>query len=863
VRRRRRDEELEEELRLHVELATDEAHRRGESPAGASRAARAARLRLGGAAQAMEALRDQRGLPWLDDLLRDVRHGLRSLRRTPVVAGVALLTLALGIGATTAIFTLVRNVLLRPLPFSDPESLYVISYTSPGPAWLYPGMSDRGYVDFLEANRTFQSLATLSEAQSTLTGAGEATRIAGAAVTTDFFRVLGVNAALGRTFGPEDDETGSGNTVLIADSLWRRRFGADPGLVNQTIVLNGIPCRVVGILPPGFSYPANATYWIPLTVRILPNAVHTRAVIGRVKAGITKEQAQADLDAWVQNRPRRPPNSVARVTSLHDAMVGDVRLPLLVFGGAVGFVLLIVCANVANLLLIRAVSRRQEIAARLALGASRPRVVRQFLTEAAMLSLAGGCLGAAVAFLGGPALLSLIPAGHLPADIAVRVDGWVLAFSAGLSIVTGLITGLAPIVQTSRETLYGALRGATASATRHSHRLRHALVVAEVALTLVLLVGAGLLVRSFITLSSVPLGFTPERVMTMTVDLPVSRYPTVEQAVMLHSRLLQSISAMPGVESVAAVNWLPLGHLFIWGDVQAEDRPDLVGKYTATKLAISADYFKTIGIRLLRGRSFSDEDRASRLPVVIVSDSVARRLWPGGDPLGKRLSLEDRPKPEDWLTVVGVVEDARQDPFNLERAHAIYQPYQQVTRRSWVGYMTVLVRTTGDPVQAAPMMREALARIDKDEAPQTLAALDAVIGRTVAEPKFQARVLAAFALAALLLAAIGIYGVLAASVLERRGEIGIRMALGADRASVVRMIARQMLVLAAIGIAIGLAGSLAVTDVLASLLFNVTPTDAATFAAAAAVLLAAGLAAAIVPARRAARLDPAQVLRAE
>jgi putative ABC transport system permease protein len=813
-----------------------------------------------------EEARDAWGWRWLDDLARDTRFAWRTLRRSPAFALTAIVTLALGIGATGAIFTLVRSVLLRPLPFPDPDALYVISYASPGPAWLYPGMSDRGYLDFRGANRTLESVATFSAAESTMTGAGNATRVSGAAVTTDFFRVLGVDAAIGRTFGPEDDQSGGGRVVLIADGLWRRHFGADPLFVNKTVVLNGVPHRVVGVLPPGFSYPADAAYWIPLTVRINPNLGYTRPVIGRVKAGVTGEQAAADLDVWVRSLPpdpNRPRDLVAQVTPLHEAMVRDVRLPVLVFGSAVVLVLAIVCANVMHLLLMRAVSRRQEIATRLAMGGSRVRVVRQFLAEGALLSLAGGSVGAGVAFLGGPALLSLIPPGRLPVDIAVRADGWVLAFTAGLSVFTALVVGLAPIVQISGDSPYVALRGGTVSDTRQSHRLRHALVISELALTLVLLVGAGLLVRSVIGLRSVPLGFTPGRVMTMTIDLPVTRYPKAEQATALHSRLLQSLSASPGVLSVAAVNWLPLGDMVTWGDVQAEDRPDLAGKYNATKVAVSPDYFRTIGIRLLRGRPFTEADRPGRPPVAIVSESVARRLWPGVDPSGRRMALVDRPKPEDWLTVVGVVEDVRQGGFRSAPTHAVYQPYVQVTNRYFVGYMTFLVRTHGDPLQVAPTMRTALARIDHDEAPRSLATLETVVDRTVAEPQFHARVLTLFSLVALLLAAIGIYGVLASAVLERRSEIGVRMALGADRTSVIRMILSHTLQLTAIGITIGLAGSLAAADAIASLLFGVTPTDTATFVIAVGVLLGAAVAAAVVPARRAARLDPITVLRAE
>jgi putative ABC transport system permease protein len=848
VVRGRRDDELAEELRLHAALAAEEGRR------------------VTGAAQAMDALRDQRGLPWLDDLARDARHVVRALGRSPSFTAIALLTLALGVGSTVAIFTVVGSVLFRPLPFAEPDALHVVSYTWPGPAWLYPGMSDQGYLGFRDATQTFESLASFAQAQSTLTGAGDATRISGASVTTDFFRVLGVNAARGRTFERNDDLPGSDRIVVIGDGLWRRQFGGDPRVVNTTIALNGMPYRVVGVAPAGFSYPADADYWIPLRVRVDPNVGNVRPVIGRVKAGVTTEQAQADLETWVRSLPPDPNSSrtlLTRVTPLHEAMVRDVRLPLLVIGGAVGLVLMIACANVTNLLLMRAVSRRHEIATRLALGAGRSRVVRQFLTEGVLLSAAGGTLGAIVAALAGPALLSQIPSGRLPSDITVGMDGWVLAVTAGLMLLIGLTAGVAPTVQLSRNSLSDALREAASSATRRSRRLRHAVVVVEVALTLVLLVGAGLLVRTFIGLRSVPLGFSPEQVMTMTVDLPVSRYPTTEQVAMVHARLLESLSTLPGVQSAAAVNWLPLGDLMIRGDVYAEDRPELGGKYVATKLAISSDYFRTAGIRLLRGRAFADADRAGQPPVVIVSESVARRFWPGGDVLGKRMALVDRPQADDWLTVIGVVEDVRHDPFQLTRSQAVYQPYTQVRNRFFVGYMTFLVRTSGDPAQAAPMMRSTLARIDANEAPQAITTFAAVIDRTVAEPKFQARVLAVFSLAALLLAAVGMYGVLASSVLERRSEIGIRMALGADGTSVVRMIARHMLLLCGIGIAIGLAVSLAAADALASLLFNVTPRDTTTFAVAVGVLLGAATLAAIAPARRASRLDPVAVLRAE
>ena len=864
LRQRRLEDEIDEELRFHVESAVHDNMVAGMS---AAEARRDALRRFGNAAALRDQTRDTEIWVFAEQCRQDVTFGVRSLLRRPGFTTVALLTLALGIGATTAIFTVVWSVLLRPLPFARADALHVVSYTAPAPrAWLYPGMSDRDYLSFREANRTFDALTTFSASQATLTGRGEATRLIGASVTADFFRVLGVEAISGRPFGSGDDLPGAEKVVVLAERLWRQQFAADAGLLHQTITLNGVQHRVVGIVPVGFSYPADATYWIPLSVRILPNVGYTRPVIGRLKTGVTRAQAQTDLDLFVQRLPpdpRRPQESLARVTPLHEAIAGDVRFPLLVFGGAVVFLLSIACANVANLLLMRAVSRRQEIAIRLALGAGRGRLVRQMLTESALLSILGGVAGVAIALLAGPALLAFVPPGRLPGDLIVRVDGWVLAFTAALSLLTGLIVGLAPIVQTARSDQFAGLRASAASATRSSHQLRQALVVAQVALTLILLIGAGLLVRSFLGLRAVPLGFSPERVMAMAVDLPVARYPTAAQAATFHDRLLESLGGIPDVQSVGAVNWLPLGDMVIQGDVQAEDRRELVGKYNATKVAVSAGYFRTMNIRLLRGRAFTDADGAGRPPVLIISQSVARRLWPGGDPLGKRMSLRDNPKPEDWLTVVGVVDDVRQGGFRAAPAHAVYQPYQQVTNRVFVGYMTFVVRTSADPSLAAPMMRAALRRIDDDEAPQTLTTLEAVIDRTVAEPKFQARILVLFSLVALMLASVGIYGVLASSVLERRFEIGVRMALGADRTSVVRLVLRRTMLLTLVGVALGVAGSLTLTWALRTLLFNVTPTDTLTFLGAAGVLVIVALAAGLVPARRASLMDPLAALKVD
>ena len=853
--------EIDEELQFHIESRTRDNIAAGMPP---DEARQDALRRFGHPPAIRQETRDVNLIVALETTLQDLVFAARSLRTRPGFTAVALLTLALGIGANTAIFTVVRSVLLRPLPVPDPDELFVVSYTAPdGPFWLYPGMSDRNYVVFREATTSFESTTTFSTAPVTLTGAGDAARIARAMVTPDFFRVLRIRPAAGRAFLPEDEQPGRDRVVLMADGLWRSRYGADPGVLHRTIALDGVPHTVIGILPPEFAYPADAALWTPLAVEIKPGSMWSRPVVGRLRAGTTGAQALAAFEVMTRQFPSDPSRRsqpVARVRPLKEAVVGDIRPSLAIFSGAVAFVLLIACANVANLLLMRAVSRRHEMATRLALGASRGRLVRQLLTEAALLSIAGGLVGALVAFLAGPAIWSLIPAGRLPRDLAIHMDSWVLAFTVGLSIVTGLVLGLVPALQATREGPYAALREATASSTKRSHRLRHALVVAEMALALVLLIGAGLLVKSFLGLRAVDPGFTPGQVMTMTLDLPDTKYPTAVALNAFHERLLQSLSVLPDVTAAGAVNWLPLGDMLIRGDLVAEGG---AGKGWATKASVSAGYFEAMGIRLVAGRVFSDRDNAAAPGVVILSESVARRIWPGEDPIGKRLSIESRPQPQDWLTVVGVVADVRQSGLAEDVVPAVYQPYQQVRRPGWLGRMAFVVRTSGSPMDVAPAMRTMVRDLDANLAAQSMSTMEDVITGTIAEPRFQTRLLGVFSLLALVLAAIGIYGVLSSAVAERRREIGIRVALGADRSRVVALVLRRTLMLTGIGVVLGLAGSLAVTRILSKLLFNVTPTDAATFATAAGVLVAVAVAAALIPARRASSVDPLVALRIE
>ena len=862
LRHRDLNPEIDEELQFHIDSRIRDGVAAGLTPEAARRDALE---RFGGRMGIREQTRDANILVRLETVGQDSVFAVRSFRKRPAFALGALLTLALGIGASTTILTVVRSVLLRPLPFPDSDKVCAISYTSPGsPYWLQPGLADGTYLALRSQDRSFETLATFGSAPLTLSGTGEATRVIVAMVTPDFFRVLRVSPSLGAGFAPDQDQPGRRQVVLLGDAVWRGRFGADPAVVNRSVTLDGTVYTVVGVLPPGFSYPSRADIWMPLEVRNDPHLSFTRPVIGRLKPGVSRDQARAAFEAFITNQPGTAgdrQDQIARVVSLKSAIVDDTTRPLLIFAGAVAFVLLIACANVANLLLIRAVARRQEIATRLAIGASRGRLVRQLLTESALLSLTGGLAATLVSYIATPALLTFVPAGTLPRDAEIHIDFWVVAVTLTLALVAGVVLGIVPALQSIRGDVSNTLRAGVASAPKRALRFRQSLIVAEMALALVLLVGAGLLARSFVKLRSIEPGFEPSHVMTMTLDLPEGLYPTPVALSAFHQRLLESLSSLPDIVSAGAVNWIPLGDMSLQGDftVQGHATP----AWYVTKAAVSPGYFKTMGIRLLEGREFTSQDGRAGPPVVVVNESTARRMWPGGHAVGQRLSIETTPKPQDWLTVVGVVADVRQGGLMHRAPPAVYQPYQQVTRPSWISRMTFVVRTSGDPQAVAPMMRGALAAIDNNQAPHAMGSMEDLIADTIAEPRFHTRLLGLFSILALVLSAIGVYAVLASSVVERRREIGVRIALGADRASVAAMIVRRTLALAAIGVVLGTIGSLVLTRVLSTFLFNIAPTDPATFVAAAGALVVVALIAGLIPARKASSVDPLISLRAE
>ena len=862
-RRKSMETELDEELRFHLERQVEKYVQGGLS---GEEAQRRARVEFGGVELAKEECRDARGGNFIESLLQDIRYGLRTLSKNPGFTAVAVLTLALGIGANTAVFTVVNGVLLRPMPFPEPERLVLISLTPHrGPFEWQPAISDRDYLAFREQDKAFERIASFtSGATANLTGAGDPAQIPVAYVTSDFFPTLRMNPEMGRGFLAEEEEPGQDSVVILSNDLWKERFGADSQILGKPVRLDGISRTVVGVMPSGFSFP-NAKVWMPLKIRIDEHNSFARPVVGRLKSGVMAQQARAELETFADRRPLGPGESkhdyLPQVIPLKDLLVANIRPSLLVFAGAVAFVLLIACANVANLFLARAASRGHEMALRSTLGAGRWRLVRQLLTESSLLSLAGGACGILIAFWSVPALLALAPAGKVPRMEMIRMDGWVLAYTFGISVITGSVFGLAPACHATQRDTRETLSQAGRSVTTSHERMRSALTVSEIALALVLLTGAGLMLKSFLRLQVVNPGFSPHSVLTITVDLPDSTYRTPAQMRAFHAQTLAELSRLPGISASGAVSLLPLSGWLTMGTFQVEGSQRPPG-FMVDKPCISPGYFKAMGMPLLRGREFTEADNETAPGVVVVSQSVARTLWPGHDPIGKRISMEDEPKPEDWLTVVGVVDDVKQRGLARNSDAAIYQPYLQNSSPFFLSHMTFVVKASSSPENVASGIRTVLRVVDKNQ-PISIASMDSLIATTTAESRFQARLLAVFAMVSLALTVVGIYGVLAYSVAQRTREIGVRMALGAQDGDVLGMLLRKVLVLVFAGVLIGGAGALAVTRVLEKFLFEVKPADLPTFAAVTVILAVSALAACYVPARRAMRVDPMVALRYE
>ena len=859
--RNRVDEELDEELQFHLEARTRANLNAGMTVEDAKRDAK---RRFGNAALAKERAHETDIALSIETFGRDLRYALRSLRKSPGFTVVAILTLALGFGANTAVFTIVSGVLLRPLPFSDPGRLFLISYQSTDRT--EPGLYDTNYLEYQRQNQTFDKIATFNEDSATLTGAGAAARVPTVLATSSFFSVLQVSPVFGRTFLPEEEQPGKSHVAVLSDKIWRSRFGANPNVLGQTITLDGEPYSVIGVMPGSFSYPHDAAVWLPLDVGGDPHNTYIRPVIGRLRPSASQPRTQAELEALAKHWPLVPgtsrENMVAEVLPMKDLLVGNIRKALLIFMGAVAFVLLIACANVANLLLMRGTSRQRELAIRNALGATRWRVVRQLLTESALLSLGGAVGGILIAVLGVPALLLLAPAARVPRLEGIHIDGSVLAFSLGLGVFVGVLFGLVPALRATRLKVSDSLGLGGRTSTGGRQRLRSLLVISEIAMALVLLTGAGLMIKTFMLIRAVDPGFRTDNILTMTIDLPDASYPTTAAIQAFYANALARISNLPGVVAAGAVNWMPFQPALVRGDFKLDGGRKLPRGFIVAKPAVSPDYFRVMGIRFLRGREFTEQDSSRAPGVVIVSQTVAQTLWSGENPIGQRITMEDKPKPQDWLTVVGVVDDVRQQSLTEPPPPAVYQPYKQVTRPFFLSHMSFVVRTAENPQSVASAMRGALQSVDQNQ-PVSIAPLTDLLDATTAGTWFQARLISAFSLLALILAGIGIYGVLSHAVTESTREIGVRMALGAKKSDVVFMLLKRVLRLLAGGVAVGGCGALAITRVLGKLLFEVKPTDPATFISVAAVLTLVGIIACLVPARRATRVDPVVALRWE
>jgi putative ABC transport system permease protein len=863
----RLDRELDDELRDHIDRQIDVNIASGMSPA----AARTAALRaMGGLQQRKEEARRTRGLGFVEDVGRDARYALRMLRRNRGFSAAAIGVLALAIGTSTTMFSIVNGVLFRPLPFPDAGRLYVLSSANfPGIFGRPPGLSEEQYLRVREKTRMFESVGTFTGGTANLTGQGDPIRIAAARVTPSFFAVLQAAPALGRTFRPDEDQPGRDHVVVVGERLWRDHLGSRPDIVGARLTLDGVSHEVIGVLaegamPSALTFPGpDAVVWLPLEIRVTPGRSLSNPVVGRLAPDVTPAQAQSELESLT-----RPADAVAStgqpwrtaVLPLKELLVGNADRPLAILSGVAGFVLLIACANVANLFLLRAMRRRQELAVRVALGASRTRVIRHLLVESLVVSTLGGVFGALLAFWTVPTLQQFAPPGLIPRTETIAIDLVVLGFTCAVSMLSGLLIAIWPALQAT-DPGRGLVETGRTLTTRHQ-RLSGALVISEIALALVLSVGAALLLTSFLQLRAVDSGFRPDQVTTMTVDLPAARYGSLAGVHEFYEQTLSHLREVPGVSNVAAINWLPLGLILLRGDFTIEDGRSLPEGYGADKLSVSPGYFATMGIRVIGGRDFTNQDRENTQDVVIVSRSVARDVWPGENVIGRRIAVWGGANAR-WQTIVGVVDDVRQQGPAGAPHPALYQPFRQVTRQPFLTHATFVARVSGDAAAVAAAMRASVRRVDADQPILSITPMTDLIARQTALSRFQARAFGALAVFALTLTIVGVYGVLAYAVSQRRREIAIRMALGASGRDVSSMVLGRTLVLTSAGVTIGLGCALALAGTLRQFLFELSPTDPTTFVVVTATVAAAALAASAVPAWRATRIEPAEALRAE
>jgi putative ABC transport system permease protein len=810
----------------------------------------------------------------MQTLRQDLRYAFRLLLKSPSFTAIAVVTLALGIGANTAIFSVVNAVLLRPLAFRDPSTVVIVAEKS-----KYPTIttSYENYQDWRDQSHSFESLEATRATTITLTGSGDPERLNARMATAGLFKLLGVDPSLGRTFRADEDRAGGAPVVLLSYGLWQRRFGGAQDVLGKSITLDSQPYTIVGVFPSGFEVLQPADVFLPFTpwAKTLPDDRNWHPgiiAIGRVKPGVTREQARTEMVGITKRLEQQYPiyntGTSADVVPLQEQLVQNVRPALVLLLGAVSFVLLIACANVANLLLARATSRGREVAIRTSMGASRGRIIRQMLTESVLLSLGGGILGLLLAWASLGPLLK-ISAGTVPQVFTVGLDRWVLAFTFGMSVLTGLIFGIAPALRATRLDLRGALnegsRGSTAGPGHH--RLRGSLIAVEIALGLLLLIGAGLLLRSFSRLQDVPPGFQADHLFVADLPLSLTAYAKPEQRYQFFDRVVERARSLPGVRSAGAASFLPVSggggllHFNIAGRP-----PKSPHEYTAAGYRnVTPNYFETLGIPLLQGRFLTPADKDKAPAVVVINATMAHTYFPNENPLGKRIQLGATPDPDPQnpnMEVVGVVGDVIQG-LGIEPKAEMYLPYRQADGVLPVFQLSIVLRTAGDPLLQASALRSALSEIDPNQPLVNVRTMEDNIATTVAQPRFRTWLIGIFAGLAVLLGAVGIYGVMSYSVTQRTNEIGIRVTLGAQPADVFRAVVGEGLRFALLGVGVGLAAALVLTRVLQSFLYGISATDPLTFASVTSLLVSVAVAASFFPARRATRVDPIIALRHE
>lgn len=794
-------------------------------------------------------------------LFQDMRYGLRALAKQPTFTVAAVLTLALGIGANTAMFSTINAILLRQLPYENPDRLVTVWQTNPQKGVDQTEVSAPTFAHWRDENNVFEQLAVYDIDSLVLFGSGEPERLPSAQVSPNFFSLLGVRMVVGRTFTPDENQPGSSRVVILSHGLWQRRFNADPGVVGRTLTLTNAAYTVVGVLPPDFRFIDKADLWSPLPSddeRQNCDSCHFFTVVGRLKQGVGPGQAQAEM-AVLSSRLQQQEATGVKVIPLRDYLVADVRSSLLILLGAVVFVLLIACANVSNLLLARAAMRQKEFSVRTALGATRSRLARQLLTESVMLALLGGGLGLILAYWCMGAITAMLPEGMIRDEIAL--DAKVLGFTLVLSLLTGIAFGLIPAVKASKaefnELLKDSMRGSTGG-VRHA-RTRRLLIISEVALSVMLMVGAGLMIKSFLLLQKTSPGFNPDGVLTARVFLNSTNYPAPHQKAAFFQRVLQEVGTIPGVTSAGAVTSLPLGgsSMSFRFAVEGEPAPAPGEQRQAQYRAVSPNYFHTMGIPLNSGRDFAESDAADAPGVVIINETMARRLFPDGGALGKRLTITyGKPTPREVVGVVGDVKHLRLDEGPKPE---MYVPYSQ---NPWP-FMTLVMRTTVPPSTIAQPVRERVWSVDKNQPVDKILTADQILYEAVAQPRLYALLLGVFAAVAFILSAVGIYGVTSYLVSQRTHEIGVRMSLGARPGDILKLVVRQGMTNVVIGIACGLILSLIVTRVLSNLLYGISATDPITFIEVPLLLALVALLACLLPARRATKIDPLIALRYE